>query len=78
MIAKTDGGYVQTTIDSSPTLDTSTLDTTKETTKAVIEPTKSVETPTLGVSDIVPSQQPIIGEKSWWQRLMEFFKSGSK
>ncbi|MEK7110122.1 MAG: hypothetical protein AAB876_02775 [Patescibacteria group bacterium] len=80
LAAKTDGGFTQTAVNnSSATKLVGTID--KDNTKVkkeVIEPTKSVETPTLGVSDYVPPSQQasqLAVKKSWWQRLTEFFGS---
>jgi len=74
LAAKTDGGYTQTAISNSP--NSSIIETTNDTTRKVIKPTKSVDSPTLGVSDSVappqPATQPTV-KKSWWQKLSKFF-----
>lgn len=80
LAAKTDGGFTQTAVgNSSATKPVGTIDEDNtKVKKEVIDPTKSVESPTLGVSDYVPpsqqASQPAV-KKSWWQRLTEFFGS---
>lgn len=68
LVAKTDAVYTQTVLDNSPTIEKPS--SIKET---VIEPTKSIQSPTLGVSDFVPLQPQ--AKKSWWERFFEFVKS---
>ncbi len=73
MLAKTDGGFVQTIVNDSTSLKTSS--SIKEPT---VEPTKTIKTPTLGVSDYVSPSQPVsqpTTKKSWWQKFIEYFKS---
>lgn len=80
LMAKTDSGFAKAVVNDSSKIDTAPAikETNKEIKKDVIEPTESIQTPTLGASDSVqPSQQlsqPTI-KKSWWQRLIEFIKS---
>lgn len=73
MLAKTDGGFVQTIVN-----DSSALKTSSSIKEPAVEPTKTIGTPTLGVSDYVPPSQPVsqpTTKKSWWQKFIEYFKS---
>jgi hypothetical protein len=64
--AKTDNVFTQAVIDD-PQATVSANKISEETKETIVEPTKSVESPTLGVSDFIPTQpQP---KKSWMDRL---------
>lgn len=73
LVAKTEGGFAKAVVNNSSTMDTAPAikKTNKEIKEPVIEPTKSIQTPTLGVSDFTPSQPTV--KKSWWERLIGFF-----
>ncbi len=71
LVAKTEGGFAKTVVNDSSTI--AIKETNKEIKKDVVEPTKSIQSPTLGASDFTPPQPT--AKKSWWQRLIEFIKS---
>ena len=71
LAAKTEGGFAKVVANDSSTI--AIKETNKEIKKDVVEPTKSIQSPTLGASDYIPTQ-PVVAKESWWQRLTGFFK----